>query len=505
MAQNPNLRGQAGHQPIILALDVGTSSTRALLFDAGGAAVRGVQSQHSYQLTFSSEGEVAVDPDMLVEKVAQTIDEALHMAGPLADSIGAVAIDTFWHSLMGVDANNKALTPLITWEDTRPRHAADELQAQLDNKEIHTRTGARLHASYWTAKLRWLADTQPDLFAKVAQWISFGEYLHRQFLGKSVCSLSMASGTGLLNIRKRDWDEELLDFLHVRRDQLPPLGDLGDSVSGLISAYASRWPALRSVPWFPAVGDGVAANVGSGASTSDRWALTVGTSSAIRVIVSPEIPQVPMGLWLYLLDARRALIGGALSEGGNVFAWMKDTLYIPSLELAEPLVAALAPDGHGLTILPFISGERSLGWHAGVRATVMGLHTGTKPVDILRASMEALAYQLGAVYDQLTLALDRNEVAPTVLGSGGALLNSSTFQSIIADTLNTPIYPSLDHEASARGVALLALEALGIIPNVAEVPQDEAAPVLPDSERHAIYMQAAERQWKLYHLLLGER
>jgi gluconokinase len=350
-----------------------------------------------------------------------------------------------------------------------------------------------------------LADTQPDLFAKVAQWISFGEYLHRQFLGKSVCSFSIASGTGLLNIRKRDWDEELLDILHVRRDQFPPLGDLGDSVSGLTSAYASRWPALRNVPWFPAVGDGAAANVGSGASTVDRWALTVGTSSAIRVIVSPEIPQVPMGLWLYLLDARRALIGGALSEGGNVFAWMKDTLCIPSLEEAEPLVAALAPDGHGLTILPFISGERSLGWHAGVRATVMGLHTDTKPVDILRASMEALAYQLGAVYDQLTLVLDRNEVAPTILGSGGALLNSPTFQSIIADTLNTPIYPSLDHEASARGVALLALEALGIIPNVVEVPQDVAAPVLPDPERHAVYMQAAKRQWKLYHLLLGER
>src|SRR5260221_12065039 len=154
MAQNPNLRGQAGHQPIILALDVGTSSTRALLFDAGGAAVRGVQSQHSYQLTFSSEGEVAVDPDMLVEKGAQTIDEALHMAGPLADSIGAVAIDTFWHSLMGVDANNKALTPLNTWEDTRPRHAADELQGQLDNEEIHPRTGARVQTGYWTANLR---------------------------------------------------------------------------------------------------------------------------------------------------------------------------------------------------------------------------------------------------------------------------------------------------------------------------------------------------------------
>ncbi|HJT58034.1 MAG TPA: gluconokinase [Ktedonobacteraceae bacterium] len=503
MAQQANLRGQGVREPFILALDVGTSSTRALLFDANGDAVRGVQSQHTYELTLSADGEVSVDPNMLVETVARTIDEALHAAGPLATSIGVVAIDTFWHSLMGVDANNKPLTPLITWEDTRPRHAAEELRAQLNNQQIHARTGARLHASYWPAKLRWLGQTQPDVFSKVAQWISFGEYLHRQFVGSSVCSLSMASGTGLLNIRRRDWDSELLDILHVRREQLPPLGDLKDSVSGLTDTYASRWPALRTVPWFPAVGDGAAANVGSGAATGDRWALTVGTSSAMRVIVSPDNTVIPMGLWLYLLDTKRGLLGGALSEGGNVFAWMKATLCIPSLEEAEPQVAALQPDGHGLTILPFISGERSLGWHAGARATVMGIHTDTKPVDILRAGMEALAYQLGAVYEQLITALDRNEVAPTILGSGGALLNSPTFQSIIADTLNTPIYPSLGHEASARGVALLALEALGILPDVANVPLEVNAPVLPDTERHAIYQQGAERQEKLYHLLLG--
>ncbi|HEX6478308.1 MAG TPA: gluconokinase [Ktedonobacteraceae bacterium] len=502
MTQNSDSQDQAIHQPFIISLDIGTSSTRALLFDATGTAMHGVQSQHTYQLTTTPGGEVSVDPNMLLAIVAQTIDEVLHLAGPLAASIEAVAMDTFWHSLMGVDAGNKALTPLITWEDTRARHATEELRAQLNDEEIHARNGARLHASYWPAKLRWLSTTQPDVFEKVAQWISFGEYLHRQFVGSSVCSLSMASGTGLLNIRKRDWDQALLDVLHVRRDQLPPLGDLSDSVSGLTSAYTSRWPTLRNARWFPAIGDGAAANVGSGASTDDRWALTVGTSSAMRVIVSPDDIMVPMGLWLYLLDAHRALIGGALSEGGNVFAWMKDTLCIPSLEEAETHVAALKPDGHGLTILPFISGERSPGWHEEARATVMGIHTNTTRLDLLRASMEALAYQLDVIYEQLIVALEKHEVAPTVLGSGGALLNSATFQGIVADTLNTPIHPSLDHEASARGVALLALEALGIISDVAQVPLDVKAPVEPDPERHAIYTQAAERQWKLYHLLL---
>ncbi len=241
--------------PYILALDVGTSSTRTLLFDATGNTVPNVLAQRPYKLTISNEGEVSVDPDALVAVVDQTIDDALEMAGPLAKHIGAVAIDTFWHSLMGVNADNRPLTPLIIWEDTRPYKAAVELREQLDEAAIHARTGARFHASYWPAKLRWLATQEPDTFSRVAQWLSFGEYLYRRFLGRSVCSLSMASGTGMLHTRARAWDTELVKALDARPEQFPPLGDLHESVQGLTPAYASAWPALRNVPWFPATGD----------------------------------------------------------------------------------------------------------------------------------------------------------------------------------------------------------------------------------------------------------
>src|SRR5439155_16073319 len=122
--------------PFILSLDVGTSSTRAILFDAGGRAVPGIQGQDRYDLTVTNEGEVSVDADKLIDVVANTIDKTLHAAGPLAASIGAVATDTFWHTLVGLDANNRPLTPLITWEDTRPSQSAAELRAQLDRRAI---------------------------------------------------------------------------------------------------------------------------------------------------------------------------------------------------------------------------------------------------------------------------------------------------------------------------------------------------------------------------------
>jgi gluconokinase len=222
----------------ILALDVGTSSTRALLFDAQGNTLPNVLAQRPYHLTTSNDGEVSVDPDALVAVVRQTIADALEMASPLATHIGAVALDTFWHGLMGVDADNRALTSLILWEDTRPRAAAVELRERLDETAIHARTGARLHASYWPAKLRWLATQAPDTFSHVTQRLSFGDYLYRHFLGRSVCSLSMASGTGMLQTRARAWDSELMELLDVRPVQLPPLGDLQESVQGLTPAMA---------------------------------------------------------------------------------------------------------------------------------------------------------------------------------------------------------------------------------------------------------------------------
>jgi gluconokinase len=463
-----------------------------------------VHSQRTYPLTVSQEGEVSVDADALEAVVCQTISEALAAAGSMVTQIGAVAIDTFWHSLMGVDADGTPVTPVITWEDTRAHGAALELREHLDETAVHARTGARFHASYWPAKLRWMAKQQPEIFSRVAQWLSFGEYLQRKLLGRSVCSLSMAAGTGMLNIPALAWDNELMQVLHVRPGQMPQLGDVHDSIQGLTPGYAAMWPPLHNVPWFPAIGDGASACIGSNCATIENWSLTIGTSSAMRVVVPPGQVVPPLGLWLYLIDAKRAVLGGALSEGGNMLTWMDSTFKLPDLRDVEPLVAAVMPDAHGLTLLPFIAGERSLGWHSDARMTVTGISTHTSPADLLRAGMEALAYQLGAVYTQLRETLKVGEKVPKIICSGGALLGSPTLQGVIADTLGAALYPSFEHEASARGAALLALESLGIIPDVALVTSRLGTPIMPDTEHTTIYKVAAERQRRFYHHLLGE-
>lgn len=506
MASASQMTQQAPHLPYILAVDVGSSSVRALLYDANGNAIPQVKAQQAYTSTTADNGEVSIDADMLVAAATGVIDEALHQAGPLVRQIAAVATDTFWHSLLVLDASGHPLTPILTWADTRADAAARELSRELDARALHERNGAMLHTSYWPAKLRWLADTHPDVMAQAAQLVSFGEYLHRQFLGRSVCGLSMASATGLFITREQTWDTSLLAHLGLRRELLPSLGDIHDAVHGLAPAYRDRWPALRETPWFPALGDGAVANVGSGCAVTERMALTVGTTSAIRVVVPANSVTPPPGLWLYLLDTKRALLGGALSEGGNLLAWLEKTLRLPPLADAEAEAAALQPDSHGLTILPFLAGERSPGWHGDARATISGIQSNTSPADLLRAGIESLAFRIGIVQERLTEALISSnalQTRPMLIGSGGTLLNSPLFRQILADTFGAPLYPLREREASARGAALMALEAIGALSDVAQLAPDLDPPAQPDPAHATVYRNAVERQRQLYQLTLG--
>ena len=239
--------------------------------------------------------------------------------------VEAVATSTLWHSLLGLDGDGQPVTPLYSWADRRAAAAAAKLRGEHDEDAIHHRTGCRLHSSYWPAKLAWLRERDPDAFERVRVWISPGEYVQRRLLGDAAASVSMASGTGLLDQRTNTWDEELGARVE---DRLPPIDDAPRS--GLTAEWAERWPGLRDVPWFPAWGDGACSNLGSGCGTLDRAALMVGTSGALRVLWrTDELPEITRGLWRYRADAQRVVIGGSLSDGGSVFAWLKRLTRLP--------------------------------------------------------------------------------------------------------------------------------------------------------------------------------
>lgn len=493
--------------PFILALDIGTSSVRAAFYDARGRNIAGAEARIVRKVFVSVKGDnEEADADALVAEAIRVLIESLTVASAeMRSHVEAISVSCFWHSLVGVGRNKEAITPVFGWADTRAAGEASYLRTQFDESEIHRRTGCRFHASYWPAKLLWLQRNRPDEFRAVARWMSLGELLTLRLCGTTAASVSMASGTGLFDQRKLRWDEELLRALNLSIDQLPPLAADDKTAFTLTKESAQRWPELAAIGAarvFPAIGDGAANNIGAGCVRDDSIALMIGTSGAMRVLYAGDPPpKLSSGLWSYRADWRRVVVGGALSNGGVLRDWMV-ALFAPEAlaEANEDALAAMEPDAHGLTILPFWAGERSTGWSAHARGAILGLTTSTRANDLLRAAMEAIAYRFALIADALPVEMRASEI----VASGGALRASPVWAQILADAIGRPLTMTDAREASSRGAALLALEAMGEIKEIADFPIVRGARYEPNLENHARYRAAMRRQKILYDLLTGD-
>ena len=482
----------------VLALDLGTSSVRAVVYDARGAMVDATMSDLPYKVRTTDAGEVSSDPDALVKLITQSIDGALKAARKEKVTILAVGVSCYWHSLMGVDRAGRPTTELLTWADTRSAPETRGMRAHFDEHAYHARTGCFFHASYWPAKLRWLRATRSAAVRRTARWISLGEYLYQELHADARVSHSIASGTGLLDVHRCQWDEEALRLAGITADHLSPLADWDQPAHSLRSSFASRWPELRDVPWYLPLGDGGLANIGAGC-VSPRWVCaTIGTSSALRVLLDRTRVTVPWGTFVYRVDRRRYVVGGALSEGGNVVRWFADNLGLKPKKKFERAAGALPPDSHGLTVLPFWAGERSPNWRGDARAVIAGLSLGTQPTQMLRAAMEAITYQLVAVAAAMRRVVPRPE---SVIATGGQLVHLPAWSQMLADALNLRVTTSPEPEASSRGAALLVLHALGKLPKLWSSSPGRGRTYRPRATVHARYERARRRQQRLYELL----
>ena len=476
-------------------MDIGSSSVRGALYDAAANRLDHTFVKNVRQLTVTGDGGAEIDADEAFGQVVDAITEVLEHAKTDAARIRFVAASCFWHSLVGVDANGDATTPVFGWADTRSAKYVKDLQANFDEATTHNRTGARFHPSYWTAKLLWLRHERAEIFAKTAKWLSFADFLALKLFGEAATNVSSASGTGVFAVRECVWDAELLEFIGVNNERLPRIADDAETFR-LSENWAAGWPDLRETKWFLPIGDGAANNIGAGCTRGDLAALMIGTSGAMRVIFAGDAPpDLPRGLFCYRVDRQRFLLGGALSDGGGLFRWLKDNLILPQLDDdIENLIAAREPDSHGLTFLPFLAGERSTNWNAAATGAILGLHTATTAVDIAQAALESVAYRFAAIAEQIGEDCKLNEI----IASGEALRQSPVWTQIIADALNaTLILPDLK-EVSSRGAALFGLEKAGIIKDFADLPQPTGQIFAPDAAKHQIYQQARERQERFY-------
>lgn len=468
--------------PTILVIDVGSSSVRAVLFDSDLQST--LVKQQAHEFTTDSDGTATADPEHLRKLVEECLDTAS------AHRFDAVGLTTFAGNLLGVDNGGKAITPIYTYADTRNAHDVTVLREQMDTSAIHQRTGCIIHTAYHPARFRWLQRTQPDLVERVTQWIDFGTYCYRQWFGEARASYSVSSWSGMLNRESLTWDDNWLAELGINPEKLPPLADFDQTMSGLLEPYGKRW---RDVPYFLAIGDGAAANIGVGAYQKDKLALTVGTTAALRHVTDEKMPTVPDGLWSYRVDKKHHLVGGATSEGGNLYEWAARTLKLP--ENVEEQLQQREADSHDLTFLPLIAGERSPGYNPYADGVIVGLNRGTTPLDILQAGLEGLAIRLSIIAHKL---IDQDV---TIIAGGNAIKESQALAQMIANALDCPLTIPNVPETTARGVAILMQSALEGKPWSA-YPEVSGPVVEPKPQAVRKIDAARQRQLELYQSMV---
>jgi gluconokinase len=473
---------------VVLGLDVGTTSAKAVAFDAEGHT-RGA-GEHGYELHTPEPGQEEQDPAEVLAGALAAVRDAAGAVRAAGAEVRAVAVSSAMHSLVALGADGRPATSLITWADTRAAAEAEMLKAE--HPDLQGRTGTPLHPMSPLPKLLWLRRHRPDVFAAAARWAGIKELCLETLTGRFCLDHSVASGTGLFALEPRDWDDEALAVAEVRREQLAELLDGGEVAGGLTSEAAAATGLEPGTPVVAGGGDGPLANLGVGAVHPGVAACSIGTSGALRLVVERPVVDPEGRVFCYALAPGRWVVGGAINNGGSVLRWTGDALAPdlgrePEAALLE-LAAAVPAGSDGLVMLPYLLSERAPHWSATPRGAYVGLTQAHGRGHLVRAALEGVCQQLALVL--ASLRETGNEVR-AVRATGG-FARSPLWRQMLADALGMAIEFPEGHEGSAFGAALIGMCTLGLtssLERAAELIRIEDV-VAPDPESAARYAAA---------------
>jgi gluconokinase len=446
---------------VVLGVDIGTTSAKAVAFDADGHELG--RGEAAYPLLEPEPGQAVQDPGAVVDGTLAAIRAGAAAARERGARVAALSFSGAMHSLVGLDVGGRALTPLITWGDMRATEQAARLRSE--HPELHDRTGTPLHPMAPLAKLLWLAEHEPETFAATRRWAGIKELVVARLTGAWAVDHSIASGTGLLNLRELDWDREALAVAGLDAGALSPLVPTTERLE-LDAAAAADLGLQAALPLVVGAADGPLANLGVGAVHHGVAACSIGTSGALRLMVERPAVDRRRSVFCYALTPGRWVVGGAINNGGVVLRWAGEALAPDLGPHAEAELLALAetvPAGSdGLVMLPYLLSERAPHWNSAPRGAYVGLSRHHGRAHLVRAALEGVCLQLALVLASMRDA--GNEVRE--IRATGGFARSAVWRQMLADTLGMPIGFPAGHEGSAFGAALLGMEALGLVEGI---------------------------------------
>jgi gluconokinase len=493
---------------VVIGVDVGTTSTRAIAYDRHGD-IRGHASAPN-RLVSNQPDRAEQDPVQIGEGVLGCIAGAAAAVRAQGDDIAAVSFSTFTHSLIALDDDGAPLTPCLTWADNRARAQTERIRSEHDARAISRRTGSPVHPMSLLPKLLWFKEEQPDAFGRAARWGSIKLFLLHQLFGAPLEDHSVASASGLFNLRERSWDPDLLELIGLPAERLGRMVSTTEIVTVLRAAPARRLGIDPQTPFVVGANDGVLANVGVGALNEDVFACSIGTSGAIRTVISEPSTDALARTFTYALTDDRWVIGGAINNGGIALQWLRDRVFPEFRELAaragrEPYDyllerAATAPSGSGgLVFLPYLVGERAPHWNPNLRGVFFGLTLAHERRHLIRAVLEGVVFQLHLVAQALEEVAGR----PAEVRATGGFARSPLWVQIMADVFERDILLPDVAETSCWGAAVLGMHAVGMLESLEDAVDEVSitSRVTPRRDEVAVYRRLTPLFARLYEHL----
>ncbi|HKG06551.1 MAG TPA: gluconokinase [Pedobacter sp.] len=479
----------------ILGIDIGTGSMKAVALDLAFNPVDSCQKHYPAFALLPGYNEQ--DPELIWQAFVWCINEMLNRMGTLPL---AVSLSSAMHSLVMADVQGKALAPMMTWADARSGEIAAELLATPEGKLTYEATGTPIHAMSPLCKLIWLEQNQRELFDKAYKFISIKEYIWYRLFNEYQVDQSMASCTGLFNVKTREWDTEALLLAKIDSGRLSELKGTNYVRRGLAPSAMVLFK-LHDVPFVIGASDGCLANLGSHAIEPGIAALTIGTSGAVRVAAKQPLPN-PAMTFSYLLDEQIYICGGPVNNGGIALQWLlrnvfgKQELdnagYDSIFELLKPIPAG----SEGLIFLPYLSGERAPVWDAAACGNFFGLRLHHGQGHLARAVLEGICYALNHV-----LVLLEQYTGPILnINVSGGFVHSEIWMQLLSDVTGKTLVLMHTEDASAIGAAYLAAKTLGLADAYPQPIRQERI-IMPDQGKHQVYKEGFNRYIQLYPAL----
>ncbi|WP_433742571.1 gluconokinase [Falsibacillus pallidus] len=462
-------------KPYMIGVDIGTTSTKAVLFNKKGEALH--RSGVEYPLHTPTPSTAEQDPDEIFLAVQQSIKTCIEESGIDSSELDFISFSSAMHSLILIDENGKPLTPSITWADNRSAAWAEYLKNN-GGHEIYLRTGTPIHPMSPLVKLLWLNAEHPELVKKTEKFISIKEYIFYKLFNEFIIDHSIASATGLFNLIEKDWDREALNLAKIHPGQLSRLVPTTYSINGISPEFAELMGIDPQVNFIIGASDGVLSNLGVNAIEPGVAALTIGTSGAIRSVV--DHPRTdPLGrTFCYVLTDRHWVIGGPVNNGGMIFRWAKNELAASEIETAKRLgvdaydlltemADNVSPGAEGLIFHPYLSGERAPLWNADARGSFFGLGLHHKKEHMVRAVLEGIVMNLYSVL----LIMEELTGVPVKIQATGGFARSKVWRQMLADVFGYEVHVPESFESSCLGAVVLGMYGLGQIDDLSIVDQ----------------------------------